>query len=105
MHGKLSRQRPRSISERAAWVAAVSALALTLAVGGCRAGAHTGGSQSTIWQGQSGAAGASTGSSNNPSLQQLESIDSQNQSVIQQLGSAQNDAGVNYSSEENQTQP
>jgi hypothetical protein len=105
MHGKLSLQRPRSISERAAWVAAVSALALTLALGGCRAGAHTGNSQSTIQQGQSGASGATGGSSNSPSLQQLESVDSQNQSDIQQLDSAQNAAGVNYSSQENQTQP
>ena len=108
MHGKLSLQRPRSISERAAWVAAVSALTLTLALGGCRAGAHTENIQSTIQQGQSGvsgAAGATTGSSNNPSLQQLEGIDSQNQSDIQQLDSAQNDAGVNYSSQEDQTQP
>ncbi|HZC05610.1 MAG TPA: hypothetical protein VE338_08210 [Ktedonobacterales bacterium] len=41
----------------------------------------------------------------NPSLQQLESVDSQSQSDIQQLDSAQIDAGVNYSSQENQTQP
>jgi hypothetical protein len=96
-------------------VLAASALALTLALGGCRAGARTGGSQ-TIQQTQGGATSASsasngagstgsTGSSNSAALQQLQTIDNQNQSDSQQLNAAQSDAGVNYSSQENQTQP
>ena len=113
MRSEMASRRSRSFSQRAAWVVAASALTLTLALGGCRAG----GNQPTIQQGQSGVSGASTGSttgassgastggSNNSSLQQLETIDNQNQSDSQQLNSAQSDAGVNYSSQENQTQP
>jgi len=105
---------PRSWSQRAAWVFAVSALALTLALGGCAPRARNSGSPA-IQQTQGGASttgtsagsstGATTGSSNSAALQQLQTIDNQNQSDSQQLNSAQNDSGVNYASQENQTQP
>lgn len=112
--------RSRAWSQRAAWFFAASALMLTLALGGCRAGAHNTGSQTPpqTQQAPSGAPGASsagsstgsttgstTGSSNSSSLQQLENIDSQDQNDSQQLNSAQSDAGVNYSSQENNTLP
>ncbi|MGH2503079.1 MAG: hypothetical protein ACRDID_11245 [Ktedonobacterales bacterium] len=111
--------RSRAWSQRAAWFFAASALTLTLALGGCRAGAHNTGSQTPpqTQQAPSGAPGApgassagsstgsTTGASNSSSLQQLENIDSQDQNDSQQLNSAQNDAGVNYSSQENNTLP
>ena len=108
--------RSRSLSQRMAWVFAASALALTLALGGCRSSAHNGGAQTTQ-QTQGGAAGvtsggssgaatsSSAGGSNSAALQQLQGIDNQNQSDAQQLNSAQSSAGVNYSSQQNQTQP
>ncbi len=108
MRNEMAYRRSQSLSRRAAWLVAASALALTLALGGCRAGARTGGSQSTVQQTGASAGtttGPSAGSSNSSSLQQLENIDNQNQSDSQQLNSAQNDAGVNYSGQENQTQP
>lgn len=113
MRTEMALRHSRSFSQRAAWVVAASALTLTLALGGCRAGARNDGAQPTIQQNQSGASsvsagsttGSSTGASNNSSLQQLENIDNQNQGDSSQLNSAQNDAGVNYSSQENQTQP
>ncbi len=107
---------PRSWLQRAAWVFAASALALTLALGGCAAPHARNGGSPTIQQTQGGSSsatgtstgastGATTGSSNSAALQQLQNIDNQNQSDSQQLNSAQNDAGVNYASQENQTQP
>jgi hypothetical protein len=117
-HMRVSTAQPRSRawSQRAAWFFAASALALTLALGGCRAGAHNTGSQTppqtqqapSVAPGGSSASsstGSTTGSSNSSSLQQLENIDSQDQNDSQQLNSAQNDAGVNYSSQENNTLP
>ena len=103
--------RPRSLSQRAAWFFAASALMLALALGGCRAGAHNTGSQTPpqTQQTQQAPAGAtsgpSSGSNNSSSLQQLENIDSQDQGDSSQLNSAQNDAGVNSSSQENNTLP
>lgn len=116
MRGSTSRFALRSLSQRAAWLLAASALSLTLGLGGCRAGAHNANNPPTTQQTQqtqsgsssvtSGAtSGATTGSSNAFSLQQLQSIDSQDQSDSQQLNSAQNNAGVNYSSQENNTLP
>lgn len=103
---------PRSLSQRAAWFFAASALTLALALGGCRAGAHNSGSQTPPQTQQapagatsSSSTGATTGSTNSSSLQQLENIDGQDQSDSSQLNSAQNDAGVNYSSQENNTLP
>lgn len=103
---------PRSLSQRAAWFFAASALALALALGGCRAGARNTGSQTPPQTQQapagatsSSSTGATTGSTNSSSLQQLENIDGQDQSDSSQLNSAQNDAGVNYSSQENNTLP
>ena len=130
MRGEISLPRARTLGQRAAWVFAVSALALTLSLGGCRAGgAHntggqaiqqnqsgggvgaTGGSASTTGgttsstNGSNGTSNGSTGSSNSAALQQLQTIDSQNQNDASQLNQSQGDAGVNYSSQENQTQP
>jgi hypothetical protein len=105
---------PRSWSQRPAWVFAASALALTLALGGCATPHARNGGSPTFQQTQGGSsatgtsAGSSTGAttgSSNSSVQQLQNIDNQNQSDSQQLNSAQNDSGVNYSSQENQTQP
>jgi hypothetical protein len=104
----------RSWSQRAAWVFAASALALTLALGGCATPHARNGGSPTFQQTQGGSsatgtsAGSSTGAttgSSNSSVQQLQNIDNQNQSDAQQLNSAQNDSGVNYASQENQTQP
>lgn len=120
MRVSTAHSRSRTWSQRAAWLFAVSALALTLALGGCRAGAHNTGSQTPpqSQQAPSGAPGGSstgstsgstpgstTGSNNSSSLQQLENIDSQDQNDSQQLNSAQSNAGVNYSSQENNTLP
>ena len=110
-----SLRRSRSLGQRTAWVFAASALALTLALGGCRSTTRNGGAQTTQ-QTQGGAAGATSGGSSgaapsssaggsNSALQQLQGIDNQNQSDAQQLNSAQSSAGVNYSSQQNQTQP
>ncbi|HET9111573.1 MAG TPA: hypothetical protein VFN78_12165 [Ktedonobacterales bacterium] len=116
MDGYTSLSRSRSLSQRAGWIFAVSALALTLALGGCRSGARNGGVQ-TIQHTQGGAAGStsggssgvaagsSAGGSNSAALQQLQGIDNQNQSDAQQLNAAQSSAGVNYSSQQNQAQP
>lgn len=111
MEGRTSLSRSRSLSQRAAWVVAASALALTLALGGCRSTSRTGGAQA-VQQTQSGATsassaagGSSASGSSSAALQQLQGIDNQNQSDAQQLGSAQSAAGVNYSSQQTQTQP
>lgn len=101
-----------TIRQRLAWVFAASALTLTLGLGGCRSGASNGGAQ-TIQQTQSGAStsansGAATGSatsSNSAALQQLQTVDNQNQSDTQQLNAAQTGASVNYTSQQSQTQP
>lgn len=119
---RVSTTQARSLTwpRRAAWFFAASALALALALGGCRAGAHNTGSQTPpqTQQAPSGAPGGSTtgstsgstpgsatGSNNSSSLEQLQNIDSQDQNDSQQLNSAQNNAGVNYSSQENNTLP
>lgn len=102
----------RALGQRLAWVFAASALTLTLALGGCRSGARNGGAQ-TIQQTRSGAStstnsGAATRSatsSNSAALQQLQTIDNQNQSDTQQLNAAQTGASVNYTSQQSQTQP
>lgn len=94
---------PRSLRQRVAWMCAASALTLTLALGGCRAGAVH---QTTQPSGASTSSATGAGaSSNSAALQQLQSIDTTNQSDTQQLNSVQSDAGVNYSSQESQTLP
>lgn len=112
------------VGRRVAWLFAASALTLTLALGGCRSGAarQNGGQPIQQTQGGSSVAGSTSGSSTSsttsssssstgstPSggsaLQQLQGVDQQNQNDQQQLNSAQNNAGVNYSSQENQQQP
>jgi hypothetical protein len=114
MRRQISLVHPRALNQRLAWVFAASALALTLALGGCRSGAHNG--ASTNQQTQSGpstgattgsATGASTSStpSNSAALQQLQTIDNQNQSDAQQLSADQTSAGVNYTSQQAQAQP
>ena len=109
MDGRTARS--RSLGQRAAWIFAASALTLTLALGGCGSAARNGGTQATqqTQSGASSATGASNGSnasgSNSAALQQLQGIDNQNQSDAQQLNSIQSAAGVNYSSQQNQTQP
>lgn|SRR5512146_1480660 len=112
MSGSTSSFRSRSLSQRAAWLFAASALTLALALGGCGAGARhssnppaTQQTQQTQSGSSSATSGATTGSSNSSSLKQLETIDSQDQGDSQQLNSAQNNAGVNYSSQENNTLP
>ena len=121
MRGEIGLPRPRTLGQRAAWVFAASALALTLTLGGCRAGGARNAGGQTIQQNQSSGVGStgaatsssnnstsstsSTGSSNSAALQQLQSIDSQNQNDASQLNQSQSDAGVNYSSQEIQTQP
>lgn len=103
MDGRTARS--RSLGQRAAWIFAASALTLTLALGGCGSAARNGGTQATQ-QTQSGASNGSNASgSNSAALQQLQGIDNQNQSDAQQLNSIQSAAGVNYSSQQNQTQP
>ena len=110
MQGQKTLGHPRALSQRVAWVFAASALTLTLALGGCRAGARNGGSQ-TIQQTQGGATGTTGGAtgsatpSNSAALQQLQSIDNQNQSSEQQLSADQTSAGTNYTSQQSQTQP
>lgn len=105
MDGRTARSRSRSLGQRAAWIFAASALTLTLALGGCGSAARNGGTQATQ-QTQSGASNGSNASgSNSAALQQLQGIDNQNQSDAQQLNSIQSAAGVNYSSQQNQTQP
>lgn len=123
MSGQTSLIHPRGMSQRLAWVFAVSALVLALGLGGCRAGArNSNGAAQTTQQGQSGApSGATTGatgtptsgatgsgwsgSANSAALQQLQTIDNQNQSDAQQLNTAQTSAGVNYASQSTNTIP
>lgn len=113
MYGQASSALPRTLRRRLAFAVAASALVLTLGLGGCRTGARNANQGSQTTQQQSGAAtsGASTGaggassSTNSAALQQLQTIDNQNQSDAQQLNSAQNDAGVNYASQGNETLP
>lgn len=108
----------QSLVRRAGWMLGVSALALTIALGGCRASARNGGNngnngvpvtQSTSGTGSSSATSAtssgSSGSGSNAALQQLESVDSQNQTDQQQINAAGGDAGVDYASQSNSIQP
>lgn len=107
----------RSLGRRAGMMLAIPALALTLALGGCRAGSarNTSGGNggATVSQSagssSSSATGAtstgSSGSTSNAALQQLESVDSQNQTDQQQINSAGSNAGVNYSSQSGTVQP
>jgi hypothetical protein len=96
---------------------AVPALALTIALGGCRAGnahntnsgapvsqnSNSSGAPSATGTSSTGAGGTST--SSNAALQQLENADNQNQGDQQQLNNAQNNAGVDYSSQDTPIQP
>ncbi len=97
----------QSLARRAGWMLGVSALALTIALGGCRAGARNTGAP--VSQGANSSTSAtsatSSGSGSNAALQQLEGVDSQNQSDQQQLNSAQNSAGVDYSIQDSPLQP
>ncbi len=100
----------RSLARRAGLMLAIPALALTIALGGCRAGnAHATNGGASVSQSASGASGATStgsgGSTSNAALQQLESIDNQNQNDQQQLNSAQQNAGVNYSTQSSAIQP
>jgi len=104
----------RSLARRAGLMLAIPALALTIALGGCRASARNGNTNggATVTQSASGTGSSSatstsgTGSSNsNAALQQLETIDSQNQTDQQQINSAQNNANVDYSSQDSPIQP
>jgi len=115
MRGRTTLTGQRALGQRLAWVFAAAALTLTLALGGCRASARNGGAQGaqqTQSGATTGASHASTGStagsatpSNSAALQQLQTIDNQNQSDLQQLSSAQSGAGVNYTSQQSQAQP
>lgn len=106
MYVKTSQKGVSGLRRHASVYVAVAALAATLALGGCRTGAAHTTSPSIHGAGSlSNGAGSATGSSNSSSLQQLQSIDSQNQNDTQQLSGAQSSAGVNYSSQESQTQP
>ena len=105
----------RSLARCAGLMLAVPALALTLALGGCRAGSARNGSgnsgvpvtQSASGTDSSSATGTSgtSGTGNNAALQQLENADSQNQTDQQQLNSAGSNAGVDYSSQDSPIQP
>ncbi|HEU0027494.1 MAG TPA: hypothetical protein VFQ25_10295 [Ktedonobacterales bacterium] len=106
----------RSLGRRATVMVAIPALVLAIALGGCRAsGARNGGNgnsnvpvtQSTSGSGSSSTATTSNsgGGGSNAALQQLESVDSQNQTDQQQLGSAGSAASVDYSSQDNSIQP
>lgn len=112
MQGQARCTRPRAFRQRLAWTFVATALTLTLALGGCRATAHNSGapfSQQAQGGTSSGAPTGSTtssgGSSDSAAVQQLQSIDSQNQSEQQQLDAAQSGAGVNYTSQQGQAQP
>ncbi len=108
----------RSLARRAGLLLAVPALALTLALGGCRAGSarngngNSGNSGVPVTQSTSGTSSSSatstsgtSGTGNNAALQQLENADSQNQTDQQQLNSAGSNAGVDYSSQSSTIQP
>jgi hypothetical protein len=107
----------RSLARRAGLMLAIPALALTLALGGCRASARNGntngGGSATVTQSAGGTGSSSAtsttsgsgGGGSNAALQQLENVDSQNQTDQQQLNSAGNNAGVDYSSQDNPIQP
>lgn len=112
MNGQTSFAGPRTLGQRLAWAVAALALVLTLALGGCRAGAHSANQGNQTTQQQSGAtpggttsAGGATAGSNSAALQQLQTIDNQNQSDSQQLNSAQSSASVNYASQDTETLP
>lgn len=92
----------RSLAPRAALLLAVPALALAIALGGCRAG---GARNSSGGAPVSQSASPSSGASSNAALQRLENADSQNQSDQQQLNSASQNAGVDYSSQDTAIQP
>ncbi len=95
-----------SLARRAGLTLVIPALALTIALGGCRAGARNGNNNNggpTVTQ--SATSTSTSGSGSNASLQQLENIDSQNQTDQQQLNSAGSSAGVDYSSQDNPLQP
>lgn len=99
----------QSLARRAGWMLGVSALALTIALGGCRAGARNNNSDVPVSQSTSGSSSAtgatSSGTGDNAALQRLEGADTQNQTDQQQLNSAQNSASVDYSSQDSPLQP
>lgn len=109
MNGQASSASPRALGQRLVWAVAAAALTLTLALGGCAAGAHHANQGAQTTQQQSGAtstsAGGATAGSNSAALQQLQAVDNQNQSDSQQLISAQGAAGVNYASQDTATLP
>ncbi len=105
MRGQTSLTHSRTLGKRLALIFAASALTLTLALGGCRSGARGQTIQQTQGGASSDAGAGSTTSSNSAALQQLQSIDDQNQSDAQQLDATQSGASVNYASQESQTQP
>ena len=108
MNGQASSAGLRALGQRLAWAVAAAALTLTLALGGCAAGAHHANQGAQTTQQQSGvatSAGGATAGSNSAALQQLQVVDNQNQSDSQQLTSAQGAAGVNYASQDTATLP
>lgn len=107
MSGQASAAFSRRVGQRLAWALAASTLVLTLALGGCQSGAHhaSQGNQTTQQQASGTTTGSSSTGANSAALQQLQTIDNQNQSDAQQLSGAQSAAGLNYASQDNQTQP
>jgi hypothetical protein len=106
----------RPLARRASVMVAIPALVLAIALGGCRAsgarnGAGAGNSNVPVTQSTSGTGSSSvtstgnSGGGSNAALQQIEQLDSQNQTDQQQLGAAGSDASVDYSSQDNSIQP
>lgn len=108
MRMQLARISMRSLKQRGAYALVACGLALTLALGGCgaRSGSGVATQQTTSGTTSGASTGATTGgSANSAAIQQLQGVDSQNQSDASQLSAAQNDAGTNFSTQENETQP
>lgn len=102
----------RLLARRSVWALSALALVVMLTLAACggqsahqgnNGGANTGATTTNTSTAPSSTGGSNNGGSNN--AQQAESADQQIQAALQAMDAAQNDANVNYGSQDNPVQP
>ncbi|HUY77265.1 MAG TPA: hypothetical protein VMV29_10870 [Ktedonobacterales bacterium] len=101
-----------TLTRRFAWGVAIVGLGLTLVLGGCGArtarqgnGAAVNGQQTQTTGANTSAGTPTTAASSSSAAQQVLNLDQQTQNDTGTLDNAQNDANIDYSSQDTPTQP